>query len=100
MRQFRRRKNGNDDRRGEKGGEEEIGRGESALLSWVELKISSVTHTDAGAGNSGNAASRRGAACHVGLTLVVIVRQNLEIELGHHHYARKTATTFTSYVAP
>lgn len=83
------------DRRGEKGGGgEEIGRGESALLSWVELKISSVTHIDAGAGNSGNAASRRGAARHVGLTpvVIVVVRENLEIELGHYHYAREAAS--------
>lgn len=51
----------------ERRGEKERGReGESAAggvrpVSWVELKISSVTHTDAGAGNSGNAASRCGA---------------------------------------
>ena len=44
-------------------------------------------HIDAGAGNSENTTSRRGAARYIGLTLVVVVVvvENLEIELGCHY---------------
>lgn len=53
----------------------------------MELKISSVTHIDAGAGNSGNAASRRGAARRGPLRRLDARhrrQEDLEIELGRH----------------
>lgn len=54
------------------GKEKERGRGENRpwgrapCISWVELKISSVTHIDAGAGNTVEKPRRRLAIRHVG----------------------------------